>query len=85
MHGRSKLQPVKRVARTFKDHLCGLIAFFANPVTNAVAKGLNSKIQVMTQAAYGFRSFAAYGNLILLYCEGLVLRPRLSQGCAQGN
>ena len=39
----------------------------------------------MTQAAYGFRSFAVYGIFILLYCEGLVMRPRLSQGCAQGN
>lgn len=75
---RSKLPAVKRVARTLKDHLRGLLAYFTHPITNAVAEGLNSKIQAIKHAARGFRSFAAYRLRILFYCGGLDMRPRFS-------
>lgn len=72
---RSKLAPLKRVALTLKDHLAGLLAYFAHPITNAVAEGLNSKIQALKHAARGFRSFASYRIRILFFCGGLDLRP----------
>ena len=75
---RSKLPAVKRVARTLKDHLRGLLAYFAHPITNAVAEGLNSKIQAIKHAARGFRSFATYRLRILFYCGGLNMRPQLT-------
>lgn len=72
---RSKLAPLKQVAKTLKDHLRGLLAYFTHPITNAVAEGLNSKIQALKHAARGFRSFAAYRIRILFYCGGLDLLP----------
>jgi transposase len=75
---RSKLAPLKQVALTLKDHLRGLLAYFTHPITNAVAEGLNSKIQALKHAARGFRSFASYRIRILFHCGGLDLRPRLS-------
>jgi transposase len=75
---RSKLPAVKRVARTLKDYLRGLLAYFTHPITNAVAEGLNSRIQGIKHAARGFRSFAAYRLRILFYCGGLDMRPRFS-------
>ena len=68
----------KHVARTLKYHLQGLLAYLPNPITNAVAEGLNSKIQAIKHADRGFRSFAAYRIRILFDCGGLNVRPRLS-------
>jgi hypothetical protein len=73
----------KRVARTFKDHRHGLLAYFTHPITNAVAEGLNSKIQAIKRAARGFRSLAAYRLRILFYC-GLDMRPRFTNSETHG-
>jgi len=73
----------KRVARTFKDHRHGLLACFTHPITNAVAEGLNSKIQAIKRAARGFRSLAAYRLRILLYC-GPDMRPRFTNSETHG-
>jgi len=75
---RSKLPAVKRVAPTLKDHLRGLLAYFTHPITNAVAEGLNSKIQAIKHAARGFRSFAADRLRILFFCGGLDMRLRFT-------
>ena len=77
---RCKLHSVKRFAHTRKDHLRRLLAHFAHPINNAVAEGLNSKIQAIKHAARGFRSFAASRIRILFHCGGLDMRPRLSHG-----
>lgn len=75
---RSKLTPLKCVAKTLKEHLQGLLSYFAHPITNAVAEGLNSKIQALKHAARGFRSFDSYRTRILFHCGGLNLMPTLS-------
>lgn len=72
---RSQIDPIKKVAKTFKAHLPGLLSYFAHKISNAVAEGLNSKIQSLKQAARGFRSFAAYRVRILFHCGGLDLVP----------
>ena len=61
-----------------KDHLRGLPAYFTYPITNAVAEGLNSKIQAIKHAARGFRSFAACRLRLLFCCSGLDMRPRFT-------
>ena len=53
-----------------------MLAYFAYPITNAVAEGLNSKIQAIKHVARGFRSFTAYRLRILFYCGGLDMRPQ---------
>ena len=75
---RTKLEPLKKAARTLKDHLLGLLNYFAHPVTNALTEGFNSRIQAIKADARGFRSFANYRIRILFHCGKLDLRPALT-------
>ena len=72
---RSRLDPIKKVARTLKEHLPGLLNYFLHPITNAVTEGLNSKIQQIKSNARGFRSFDNYRTRILFFCGKLDLAP----------
>ena len=72
---RSRLDPMKKVARTLKAHLANLLNYFSYPITNAVTEGLNSKIQQLKANARGFRSFANYRMRILFFCGKLDLLP----------
>jgi len=73
---RSRLEPVKKVARMLKKHLKGLLAYFRHWITNAATEGLNSKIQAVKAAARGFRNFEHYRIRILFTCGRLVMRPK---------
>lgn len=73
---RSRLEPIKKVARTLKAHLDNLLNYFAYPITNAVTEGLNSKIQQLKANARGFRSFMNYRTRIL-FCGKLDLLPEV--------
>ena len=53
---RSRLAPVKQVAKTLKRHLAGVLRFVQHPITNGVAEGLNSKIMSIKRKAGGFRN-----------------------------
>ena len=55
-----------------------MLAYFTHAITNAVAEGLNRKIQAIKHAARCFLSFAAYRIRILFYCGGLEMRPQLT-------
>jgi transposase len=72
---RSRLEPIKKAARTLKAHLPGLLNYFLHPITNAVTEGLNSKIQQLKACARGFRSFLNYRTRILFFCGKLDLLP----------
>jgi len=72
---RSRLEPIKKVARTLKEHLPNLLNFFSYRITNAVTEGLNSKIQQLKASARGFRSFLNYRTRILFFCGKLDLLP----------
>jgi transposase len=74
---RSKLEPLKKVALTFKDHLLGLLNYFVHPITNALTEGFNSRIQAIKADARGFRRFANYRVRILFFCGKLDLLPHL--------
>lgn len=73
---RSRMAPVKKVARMLKKHLDGLLAYFRHWITNAATEGLNSKIQAIKAAARGFRNFGHYRIRILFFCGRLVMRPK---------
>jgi transposase len=72
----SRLKPMREVARMVKDHLKGVLNFFAHRITNAVAEGLNSKIATIQKMAYGFRNKAHFRTAVLFRCGGLSLYPR---------
>jgi transposase len=44
---RSRLGPIKAKARTIKTHLPNILIYFKHGISNAVAEGLNSKIQTV--------------------------------------
>ena len=74
---RSKLEPLKKLALSFKEHLLGLLNYFVHPITNALTEGFNSRIQAIKADARGFRRFANYRARILFFCGKLDLLPHL--------
>lgn len=72
---RSRLEPVKKVARMFKRHLRNILTFLRHPITTAAVEGLNGKIQEVKKRAYGFRNREHFRTAIYFHCGGLSLYP----------
>jgi len=72
---RSQLKPIIKVAKMIGNHFEKIITYLRYPITNAVAEGLNSKIQTIKANARGFRSFLNYRTRILFFCGKLDLYP----------
>ena len=72
---RCRLEPIKEKARMIKEHLPNILTYFKHRISNAVAEGLNSKIQTVKANARGYRSFDGFRNSILFYCGGLDMKP----------
>lgn len=75
----SRLKPIIDVAKLLKRHLQGLLAYCKQRITNAVAEGMNSKIQMIKSNARGFRNFEKYRIAILFHCGRLDLYPLKSR------
>jgi transposase len=71
----SRLRPISETAKTLKRHLAGLLTYLKHRITNAVAEGLNSKIQSIKANARGFRNFGNYRISILFHCGKLNVYP----------
>ncbi len=71
----SRLGPMVSAAKTLKNHLPNILTFFKHRITNAVAEGLNSKIQMVKQMACGFRNREHFKTAIYFRCGGLDLYP----------
>jgi transposase len=72
---RCSLEPVKRVARTLKSHLPGLLNYTRHRITNALSESLNSRVQSLKNAARGFHHFASFRVRILFHLGKLDLLP----------
>jgi len=72
---RSRLEPVKRVARMIKKHWEGVINAATSDITNARSEGINSKIQWIKRQACGFRNRERFRNAIYFHLGGLDLYP----------
>ncbi len=72
---RSRLEPVKKVARMCKRHLANLLTFFVHRLTNGPIEGLNNKIQGLIKKAYGYRNKARFKADIFFHLGGLDLYP----------
>lgn len=67
---RSKIEPMKKVARMLRSHEALILNWFKarGTISAGVAEGLNNKVKLTTRKAYGFRTFdavktALYHNL----------------------
>jgi transposase len=72
---RSKLEPIKRVARSFKAHLRGIVSIFKHGFCNALAEGVNSRIQLLMQKSCGYRNRERLKTDILFHFGGLNMDP----------
>jgi transposase len=81
---RSRLEPMKKVARMLTRHLPELLNYFEYPITNAIAEGFNSRIQAIKTAARGFRRFDNYRTRILFFCGKLKMHFDDSSLAASG-
>jgi len=72
---RSRLPPFKKLAKTIRRHLDGILGHIATGLSNGPVEGLNGKIRTITRRAYGFHNAANLIAFIFLCCTGLVLRP----------
>lgn len=75
----SRLKPIAEVAKKLKRHLDNILTYLRHRITNAVAEGINSKIQQIKSTARGFRNFENYRIAILFFCGKLDLYPQESQ------
>lgn len=72
---RSRLEPMKHVARTIRGQLWGIVNAIVLGVTNAGAESLNAKIQWIKKQACGFRNRERFRNAIYFHCGRLDLYP----------
>ena len=72
---RSRLAPVKQVARSFKAHLANILTYFTHRITNAALEGLNNRIAGLVKKAFGYRNRARFKTDILFHLGGLDLYP----------
>jgi len=77
---RSRLEPMKRVARMIANHLEGILTAVVTGATNASAENLNGKIQWVKRMAFGFRNPDRFRNAIYFHLGGLDLYPK---GCVR--
>lgn len=74
---RSRLEPFKRVGRTVRKHLEGIVAYIKLRLTNGLVEGINTKSRMIARRAYGFHSAHALGAMIMLCSGGIELEPAL--------
>jgi len=72
---RSRLKPVKAVARMFRKYLDNILTYLKHRITNAVSEGVNSTIQTIKKMACGFRNRDHFKLAIFFHCGGLDLYP----------
>ncbi|MDP2210292.1 MAG: transposase [Candidatus Aquicultor sp.] len=75
----SRLDSMIKAAKTIERHFNRVITYLKHRITNAVAEGLNSKIQQIKAMARGFRNFDNYRIAILFHCGKLSMYPHKCQ------
>lgn len=72
----SQLKPIKKAAKTLKTHIDNIVTYAKHRITNALAEGINAKIEKIKRMACGYRNRAHYRIAIYFHCGGLDLFPR---------
>jgi transposase len=73
---RSRLEPMKKVARMLRAHEELLLNWFRakTEISSSVVEGLNNKIRVVTRRSYGFRTYEAM-EIALYHTLGRLPEP----------
>jgi transposase len=75
---RSRLGPIKRVARMVKKHLDGIVTAVVLKANNAQAESINGRIQRVKRLACGFRNPTRFQRAIYFHLSGLQVYPESS-------
>jgi transposase len=76
---RSKIEPMKKTARTLRNHRQLILNWFAarGTISSGVVEGMNNKVKLTTRKAYGFRTFEAV-QLALYHNLGALPEPEFT-------
>lgn len=72
----SRLEPIKELAKTVRNHWDGILNFFDCKISNGIIEGLNNKIKIAMRRAYGFKTFE-YLRIIIFLIAGKLALPTL--------
>lgn len=72
---RSRLEPIKKVARMIRSHLDGVLAWVTWKISNGRLEGMNNRIRLLSHRSFGLHSAEALIALVYLCCGGLRFRP----------
>ena len=72
---RSRLEPIKKVARMIDRRLDNIFTHCRHQLTNAVAEGRNSRVMAIKRLAWGYRNVENFKDVIYFYRGGLWLYP----------
>lgn len=70
---RSRLNPMKEVAKTIKNHWQGIVRWYHSRINNGILEGLNSLIQSAKSKARGFKTFENFRTISYLITADLKL------------
>ena len=71
---RSRLEPMKAVARTMEKHRDGILAWFDSRISNGLIEGINSLVQAAKAKARGYRNSETLKRITYLIAGKLDLR-----------
>ena len=73
---RSRLEPIKKVARMLRTHEDLLMNWFRakGEISSGAVEGLNNKIRVVTRRSFGFRTYKAM-EMALFHTLGRLPEP----------
>ena len=71
---RSRLEPMKAVARTMEKHREGILAWFDSRISNGLIEGINSVVQAAKTKAHGYRNSETLKAVTYLVAGKLDLR-----------
>jgi transposase len=74
---RSRIEPMKKVARTLRNHQPLILNWFRarGAISSGAVEGLNNKVKLVTRKSYGFRT-AKVAKLALLHNLGQLPEPK---------
>ncbi len=67
----SRIEPIKKAARTIKEHWDGVVRWFRTGISNGVLEGLNSIIQAAKAKARGYKTFINFKAVAFLLAGDL--------------
>jgi len=72
---RSRLEPFKKLARTIRKHMDGILEYVRTRLSNGRVEGFNGKARTITRRAYGLASTSSLVAMLFLCCGGIHLQP----------